>query len=189
MSWSIGETVNTVKISNECAKELFEAQGENGEIWYNLEDVTYKGRVTFNSDHSEWMDWLAHNEELVEVLKKHKVRGDICFGSLEGDNAGSFWGYRFDGKGGMVELTGRVVYEEKREPLKDKILVVTGILDGMTREEAHRLIQEAGGTVSDSVTKKTDYLVVGNKPGSKVAKAAKLGISTLTEQQFRELLK
>lgn len=114
MSWSIGEMVNTVKISPKCAKELFEAQGgENGEIWSSLEDVTYKGKITFNPDHMEWMDWLSNHEELVEILKKYKAKGDICFGSLEGDNAGKFWGYRFDGNGGMVELTGRVVFEEK----------------------------------------------------------------------------
>lgn len=114
MSWSIGVVENTVEISSKCAKELFAAQKKHGdEIWYELQEVTYEGKVTFNPDHMEWMDWLANNENLVEILKKHKVKGDICFGSLEGDNAGEFWGYRFDGLGGMVELKGQVVYKEK----------------------------------------------------------------------------
>lgn len=81
MSWSIGEVVNTVKISPECAREIFEAQGgESGEIWSSLEDVTYQGMVTFNPDLMEWMDWLGNNENLIKILKKHKVKGDICFG-------------------------------------------------------------------------------------------------------------
>jgi hypothetical protein len=113
MSWSIGLVTNTVKISSKCAKELFKAQKEDGsEIWYSPEEVTNKGKVTFNEDHMEWMDWLANNDKLVEILKKYKVEGDICFGSLEGDNDGEFWGYRFDGKGGMVKLKGEVVYKE-----------------------------------------------------------------------------
>lgn len=115
MSWSIGEMVNTVKISPQCAKELFKVQGgKDGKIWYSLEGVTDKDKLTFNPDHMEWMDWLACHEELVEILKQYKVKGDICFGSLEGDNAGQFWGYRFDGNGGMVELVGRVIFEEKK---------------------------------------------------------------------------
>lgn len=113
MSWSIGLVENTVEISSKCAKELFKAQEKSGAgIWHSLEEVTYKGKVTFNPDHMEWMDWLGNNEDLVEILKKNKVKGDICFGSLEGDNDGEFWGYRFDGKGGMIELKGQVVYKE-----------------------------------------------------------------------------
>lgn len=114
MSWSIGIIENTVKVSQKCAKELFESQEEGTDIWYSQEEVTgTKGKLTFNQDHMEWMDWLANNDTLVGVLKKHKVKGDICFGSVEGDNAGEFWGYRFDGNGGMIELKGTVVYQEK----------------------------------------------------------------------------
>lgn len=113
MSWSIGLTENTVKISSKCAKELFKAQDEDNKVWYSPEEVAYNGKVTFNSDHMEWMDWLANNNDLVEVLKKHKVKGDICFGSLEGDNDGEFWGYRFDGKGGVTKLKGKILYEEE----------------------------------------------------------------------------
>jgi len=115
--WSIHETVNTVEISKECAKELFEAQAYENEIWSDAGDVAYKGKLCFNEDHYEHMDFIGNNEPMVEILKKHKVNGDICFGSLEGDNAGRFWGYRFDGKGGMVELKGVVMYEENHTPL------------------------------------------------------------------------
>ncbi|MBI4991629.1 MAG: hypothetical protein HZB99_00210 [Candidatus Harrisonbacteria bacterium] len=112
--WTIAETLNTVKISAKCARELFEAQEDGEEIWYSLENVTYKGKLTFNPDHNEHMDFLRRDDKYVSILRRHKVKGDICFGSLDGDNAGEFWGYRFDGKGGMKRLTGRLEYREKK---------------------------------------------------------------------------
>ncbi len=189
MAWSIAETINTVEISEECAKELFKDQerSETGEIWYELEEVTNEGKLTFNSDHMEHMDFLQDNT-FTDILRKHKVNGDICFGSLEGDNSGSFWGYRFNGEGGMVELVGRVIYEERRMPFAGMTFVVTGKLFGMTREEAHAKIEELGGEVSDSISGKTTHLVVGEKPGSKLAKAQKLGIKIFNEKEFVAML-
>jgi DNA ligase (NAD+) len=74
-------------------------------------------------------------------------------------------------------------------PLKDKTLVITGALSGMTREQAAELIQQAGGKVTGSVTKKTAYLVVGEEPGgSKYAKAQQLGIPLLDEAALLQLL-
>ena len=190
MSWSIGETVNTVHISKKCAEELFGAQNED-EIWYSPKDVAPNGTVTFNSDHQEHMDWLSSGDKLVAILKKHKVKGDICFGSLEGDNDGQFWGYRFDGKGGMKFLAGRVVYEEERTPLANMTFVFTGTLSGITRTEARERVCGLGAKVSDSISRKVTHLIVGAKPGSKVAKAymRELGIKILNEKQFLELLK
>ncbi len=191
--WSIGVVVNTVEITKECAKELFEAQDNEQDdeeyIWSEPENVAYKGKLCFNPDHMEHMDFLATDEKIVEILKKHKVAGDICFGSLEGDNKGQFWGYRFDGKGGMTELKGLVVYEENHTPLTGMVFVITGTLSGMTREEAHRNIQELGGEVSDFVSSKISYLIVGEKPGSKLAKAEKLGIKILNEKDFSAMLR
>jgi hypothetical protein len=113
--WSISVTINHAKVSKKCAKELFEAQAYEGEIWYSLEDVVYKGKLQFNSDHNEHMDYLANHDNMLEILKKHKVKGDICFGSLQGDNDGSFWGYRFDGEGGLKTLTGTILYVEDKK--------------------------------------------------------------------------
>ena len=61
-------------------------------------------------------------------------------------------------------------------------------LDGLTREEAARLIKSAGGKVVNSVSKKTDYVVAGENPGSKLAKAEKLGTEILDEEGLRGLL-
>jgi DNA ligase (NAD+) len=70
-----------------------------------------------------------------------------------------------------------------------KTFVITGTLPTLKRDEAKALIQKAGGKVTDSVSKKTDYLIVGEDAGSKLEKAQALGISQLTEAQLLEILK
>lgn len=73
-------------------------------------------------------------------------------------------------------------------PLAGKTFVVTGTLSGFTREEAVAAIERLGGKVSGSVSKKTTYLVVGEDAGSKLEKARALGVPTLTEDEFRQLI-
>jgi len=74
------------------------------------------------------------------------------------------------------------------QPLLGKTFVITGTLPVLKRDEAKVLIQSAGGKVTDSVSKKTDYLVVGEDAGSKLEKAQSLGITCLSEAQLLELL-
>lgn len=74
-------------------------------------------------------------------------------------------------------------------PLKDKNVVLTGTLTQMTRDEAKALLQSLGCKVSGSVSSKTDYLIAGEKAGSKLTKAQELGIQILSEQGFIELTK
>ncbi len=71
--------------------------------------------------------------------------------------------------------------------LAGKTLVLTGTLPSLSREEATALILGAGGKVTGSVSKKTDYVVVGDEPGSKLAKAERLGIALLDEAALRAL--
>ena len=73
-------------------------------------------------------------------------------------------------------------------PLRGKAFVLTGVLDGMARDDARARIVAAGGRVAASVSKKTDYLVAGANPGSKRNKAEKLGVAILDQPQFLELL-
>ncbi|HXA52986.1 MAG TPA: NAD-dependent DNA ligase LigA [Candidatus Acidoferrum sp.] len=71
-------------------------------------------------------------------------------------------------------------------PLEGKIFVLTGTLPTLSREQAKELIERAGGKVSGSVSKKTNYIVAGEDSGSKLAKARELGIPILTEDDLRE---
>jgi DNA ligase (NAD+) len=73
--------------------------------------------------------------------------------------------------------------------LTGKQFVLTGTLPNLSRDEATKLIEEAGGRVIGSVSKKTDYVVVGSDPGSKLDKAKTLGVPTIDEGQLTNLLK
>jgi DNA ligase (NAD+) len=82
-------------------------------------------------------------------------------------------------------------YESRRKEggvLAGKVFVITGTLPTLSRDEAKARIEEAGGKVSDSVSKKTDYLLAGEKAGSKLDKAQKLGVQIIGEEQLAELL-
>jgi len=74
-------------------------------------------------------------------------------------------------------------------PLEGKTLVLTGTLPELTREEAGAMIKAAGGKVVNSVSKKTDYIVAGENPGSKLAKAESLGTEVLDEASLLALLR
>ncbi|HEV2790968.1 MAG TPA: NAD-dependent DNA ligase LigA, partial [Solirubrobacterales bacterium] len=73
-------------------------------------------------------------------------------------------------------------------PLEGKTVVLTGTLPELTRDEAAALVKAAGGKVTSSVSKKTDYVVAGDNPGSKLAKAEKFGTEVLDEAGLRALV-
>jgi DNA ligase (NAD+) len=85
----------------------------------------------------------------------------------------------------VEQVTRRVIAADA--PLKDKIVVFTGELSTMTREAAKARAEELGAKVTDSVSKKTSLVVVGENAGSKARKAAELGVRTLTEEEWVKL--
>jgi DNA ligase (NAD+) len=74
-------------------------------------------------------------------------------------------------------------------PFAGKIVVLTGTLAAMTRDEAKERIEAAGGRITGSVSKKTDFVVAGAEAGSKLDKASELGVKVLDEEQFLKLIK
>ena len=85
-----------------------------------------------------------------------------------------------------VNMQSRAVVQDTR--FAGKTFVLTGTLPTMTRGEASALIEQYGGKTSGSVSKKTDYVLAGEDAGSKLTKAQQLGITILTEDQFRNML-
>jgi DNA ligase (NAD+) len=102
-----------------------------------------------------------HNEKNLKVLDKLK-KGGVKFPELK--------------------------VRKKKTPLSGKTFVLTGGLDSFTRDEAKRIIEDLGGKVSSSVSKKTDFVVVGVDPGSKLEKARSLGVKTIDEKEFKKLI-
>jgi DNA ligase (NAD+) len=78
--------------------------------------------------------------------------------------------------------------EEQPQTLAGLTLVVTGSLDGFTRDGVKEAITSRGGKAAGSVSKKTDYVVVGENPGSKADRAEQLGVPILDEAAFARLL-
>lgn len=74
------------------------------------------------------------------------------------------------------------------ERFNGKTFVLTGKLENYTRDEAAKLIEDRGGRVSSSVSKKTDYVIAGEDAGSKLTKAEALGVTVLTEDEFRSMI-
>ncbi len=104
---------------------------------------------------------LKHNLELIEKLKKHNLQFEIK------------------------------EEKEKPQPLKGLTFVLTGELENFTRKEATEFLESLGAKVSSSVSRKTDYVIVGKNPGSKFRKAVELGVKTVDEQfliNFKEKL-
>lgn len=86
------------------------------------------------------------------------------------------------------DIPAETVASSARQTLAGKTFVFTGGLKNLTREQAGKLVEERGGRIASSVSKKTAYVVAGADAGSKLEQAAKMGITVLTEEEFRQLV-
>jgi DNA ligase (NAD+) len=87
-----------------------------------------------------------------------------------------------------VNTRSRAARRKKGGALEGKTVVVTGTLEGMSRDEAHALIKEHGGKPTSSVSKKTDFVLAGENPGSKLAKAKELDVRVVGLEEFMSLI-
>ena len=138
------------------------------------------------ADHFRTLDALteASAEELTEVEDiGPKVAESIVFFFRQPENAALIRKLKEAG----LNFEARVERRGAR-PLEGKTFVLTGTLAGMEREEAKELIEGQGGKVTSSVSGKTDYVVVGESPGSKLDKARQLNVAVLNEPEFLKLV-
>ena len=91
-------------------------------------------------------------------------------------------------KTGVVIKIDSGLKDSDKKSLQGKKFVLTGSLDGLTREEAKNKIRELGGDITSTVSKNTDYVVAGKDPGSKYDKAKELGVVILDEKGFLEIV-
>jgi DNA ligase (NAD+) len=111
---------------------------------------------------AESVVFFFHQPENIELIRRLKKAG-LCFAN-------------------------KTEPEEGKKFLAGQTFVLTGKLSRLTREEATAIIQDLGGQVVSSVSRKTDYVIVGESPGSKFQKAKSLGIPTLDESAFHKLI-
>ena len=94
----------------------------------------------------------------------------------------------------LKELLSYITIEDVEQksinsPYKDKIIVLTGTLNTMSRDEAKQTLQNLGAKVSSSVSKNTDFVIVGEQPGSKAKRAYDLNIPIIKENEWIEIIK
>jgi DNA ligase (NAD+) len=140
------------------------------------------------AEHFGTMDALlaAQPEQILEAEGIGPVLAEQIYEELHEERAGQLI-ERLRKAGLRMELDPS---ERRQEggPLDGKTLVLTGTLPDLSREQATKLIKRAGGKVVNSVSKKTDYVVAGDSPGSKLAKAEELGTEVLDEPELRKLV-
>jgi DNA ligase (NAD+) len=140
------------------------------------------------AEHFGTMDALldAQPEEIERAEGIGPVLAEGIYEELSEDRTRALIG-RLRKAGLRMELDAS---ERRKEggPLDGKTLVLTGTLPSLSREQATKLIRRAGGKVVNSVSKKTDYVIAGDSPGSKLAKAEELGTEVIDEDGLRELI-
>jgi DNA ligase (NAD+) len=181
----IGKEKNTDKILNaiEESKRNSPVQLLTGLGIRNVGRATAQELMKHFSSIQDLMK--ATEEELMEIP-------DI--GGTTAHDIVSFFGNEADIKVmGELETHGlNMIMEEKEAgstPFEGLTFVITGTLPDMDRKEAQRLIEEAGGKVTGSVSKKTNYLLAGENAGSKLTKANDLGVSVLSQEDLLNMLK
>jgi len=132
---------------------------------------------------------LAKRFSLNELVKADNLESIPDVGEKVGQSIYNWFGRESNLKllSGLKKNGIKILPVKVEERLKGKSFVITGSLS-LSRERAHEMIRENGGDVSNSVSKNTDYLVMGDNPGTKLDKAKELGVKVINEKEFNVLL-
>ncbi|MBN1585047.1 NAD-dependent DNA ligase LigA [Candidatus Uhrbacteria bacterium] len=153
----------------------------------NALGIRHVGEETALDLAREFGDISAIRSATVERLEEVPNIGRVVAESVVGYFSDRRNGDLVDRLLSEIELDGTV--GEPSGPLSGKTFVLTGTLERLTRDQAKEGIRRLGGTVSDSVGTRTDFVVVGKNPGSKAKKARDLGVRILDEKEFSAIIK
>jgi DNA ligase (NAD+) len=147
-----------------------------------------RGYGTWDAFHDACLKLAKGDEETKEEMDALDQIGDTVIESLHEYFAEAHNRKRIERLAAQVKILDA---EKPRSdsPIAGKTVVFTGTLEKMTRDEAKASAERLGAKVSGSVSKKTDYVVVGPGAGSKLAEAKKLGVAVLTEDEWAELIR
>ena len=198
-SLTVEQIASLERMGSKSAENLVKAIAESknqtyDRILYGL-GIRYVGRVNAKI--------LAENFPTIEELSQASFESiEAVYGIGEEIAQSIFEWVRIPSNKALIEnlqtaglqfsyplATSNSTSNESNQALSEKTFVLTGTLPSLKRDEAKKLIEQAGGKVTSSISKNTDYLLLGENPGSKLAKAQKLGISQLSEAELLELLK
>jgi DNA ligase (NAD+) len=186
------DLVDIERMGHKSAQNLLE-EIENSKSM-GLSKVLYGLGITYVGDHVARVLTKKYNsiDDLIDVNKKEleeveeigpKIAESVVSFFEEEKNRDLIEELRSNGVKMVTEK------EKKRQFLKGKKFVFTGALDTYTRAKASEKVREVGGRVTSSISGETDYLVVGEDPGSKLAKAKREGTKILDEEEFLNMLK
>jgi DNA ligase (NAD+) len=138
---------------------------------------------------------LAQNFHTIEKLaaaSREEIANIKGIGEVVGDSVVDWFGDK-ENKAMLNRLLKHLKVQQTagavtNGPLKGMAVVVTGTLEGYSREEAEAAVRKAGGDVTSSVSKKTSFVLAGENAGSKLSKAEELGVEIVTEAEFRRRL-
>ncbi len=196
---TIGDLVVLERFGDKSAEKLIQAISESKTV--GLDKLIYALGIRYIG--SETASLLAENftgRTIEDFLHKMEAAEVDELNEIEGVGetvAQAVYDYFHDKKNfelwmKLEKLGVTLKRPEKREEkigVSGKTFVLTGTMETMSRDEAKALIKKQGGKVSGSVSSKTDYVVVGEDPGSKLTNAQKLGVKVIDEKEFIKLIK
>jgi DNA ligase (NAD+) len=179
------------RMADKSAQNIIDALNQSREA--DLERVVYALGIRHVGEHlaKVLMDNLGSMERLMKATEEELMQ----IKEIGPEVAKSI--YRFFRQKGNLEVIERLEkagvrfkqpITRKKRDLEGKTFVFTGGLKSFTRDEAEKLVEDRGGKASGSVSKKTDYVVAGESAGSKQDKARELGVTVLSEEEFRKLI-
>ncbi len=160
--------------------------------------LAIKIALKFQSDKKNKTELLKDIEDLIKIVQSFSKEDLINIQDIGPEIAKSVYDWFRDGKNIEVLMKLRKngvqtkyhrFLDKKQRTLQNKKFVLTGTLENLTRMDAKNKIRELGGEISTSVSKNVDYLLAGKNPGSKYKKANNLGIKTINEDEFMNLVK